>query len=90
MVNMPLFQSIEDAWFGSSGNMILVAFGIMFFFLIVMLIIGIDFRFALMLIAPLIIVFTEIGWFPDWVAGIFWVLVVGIAIFIFWNLLRER
>ena len=85
-----IFQNIENALFGGVGNMYLVALGIMVFFLIVMMVVGLDFRFALLIDTPLTLVFADVGWFPKWVGGIFWVVVIGISIFIFWNFVKER
>ena len=83
-------QQIEDALFGSSGNMILVGIGIMAFIFVIFLIFNIDFRLALLFDSPLILAFSKVGWFPSWVGGVFWVLIVGIGIYMLINIIRER
>ena len=87
---MEIFQTVEDALFGSAGSLYLVAILIMAFFFILFLMFNIDFRLALMIESPLLLAFSEIGWFPAWVAGVFWILIVGIGLFIAWNFIKER
>lgn len=87
---IPEIQSIQDSLFGTVGNLALVGLGIMAFFIVIFMIFNIDFRFALMIDAVLIPAFVEMGWFPLWVLGVGWVLIVGIGLFMLWILIKER
>ena len=84
------FQTIQDSLFGTAGNSYLVALGILAFFVIAFLIIGLDFRYALLIPAPLVLAFVSLGWFPQWVGVMFWFLVITLGGFIMWNLIKDR
>jgi hypothetical protein len=82
---MPLiFQTLEDSLVGIFGSMALVALIIMFVLLIGFLFLGIDFKFAVMFVSPLAPAFTAIGWFPTWVAIVFWIAIIVFAGYILW------
>lgn len=82
---LPVFiQTLEDSLQGVFGSMSLVALLIMLAFIIGFMFVGIDFRFAIMFSSPLAPAFVAIGWFPGWVAIIFWILVVMFGGYILW------
>lgn len=87
---IPLISSINDALFGISGSMYLVAIIIMVFFFIAFLVIGIPFKYAVMFTSPLALAFTSIGWFPQIVATIFWLLIGGLGLFMLWTYISDR
>ena len=86
------FQQFEQVLTGMTGtsHMYLWALGIMVFCLIGFLFAGIEFRFAVLLIAPLVVGFGYMGWFPMWFWVFFVTIVFAYGIYIFWNYIRER
>lgn len=90
-MSMPVVvQLVEDTIHNVFGSMYLGAIVIMFLLLIGFLFCNIDFKFALLLISPLPIVFSNIGWFPGWVGGVFWVIVVTFGGLVIWNTLKRE
>lgn len=83
-------SEIMQSWFGFTGDYTLIALGILAFFVLGFVIIGLDFKFALLLCLPLAAVFTAEGWFNTWFSFIFWFLAVAITGFIVWTHLIER
>lgn len=90
LLTIPLIEVIEQTLVKATGSLTLVAFGIMAFFLIGFMFSGIDFRYSILIITPLVIIFTKMGWLPIEVSGIFWVIIIGFALFIAWNYIKER
>lgn len=87
---MPVvFQTIEDSLQGVFGSMTLVALLIMLAILIAFLLIGVDFRFAVMFVSPLTLAFVSIGWFASWVGIVFWILVVMFGGYILWTIIKR-
>jgi len=89
-MSLPLIDTISASLFGSSGSMYLVGLLIMLFFFIAFLIIGLPFKYSLMFVSPLPIAFVQIGWFPQIIATIFWLLIAGFGIFMFWTYISDR
>jgi hypothetical protein len=85
-----ILQTIQNVLVGTTGDLYLYAIGVIAFFLIAFLMLGMDFRFALALCSPLVMGFSYIGWIPKWIALILWIVVVGFGIFIVVNYWRER
>jgi hypothetical protein len=80
---------MQNAWGLSSGAMWLVAITIMGLILIGLLMSGVDFRFALMFLAPLLLAFADDAWIPTWIGGLVWIFIVGFTMFIAWNRFKE-
>jgi hypothetical protein len=85
-MTMPIFfQTIEDTLQGVFGSMALVALLIMLALLIGFMFVGIDFRYSIMFISPLTLAFAQIGWFPQWVSIVFWIVIVMFGGYILWS-----
>ena len=84
------FTTIQQALFGSTGDYLYVAMGILVLFVVLFLFVGIDFKYAVMFTAPLGIAFSNGGWFNSWVGVVYWLLVVSMGIFTVWQLISER
>jgi hypothetical protein len=92
-MSIALFTSLQDSLFGMTGDLTYVALGILLFFIIILLFVGLDLKFAIILTAPLGVAFSPsigFGWLPIWVAISYWVLVVGMGIFTIWTYISER
>lgn len=85
-----MFGGLEDALFGFSGSMWLVAIIILIVFIVAFLIVGVDFRYALIFSSPLVLGFTEIGWFPIWIQTVFWLLIIGIGAYLLYTYMSDR
>ena len=83
-------QQIMGSWFGITGDMTIVAMMILIFFLLAFLLVGIDFRFAMLFCLPLAIAFTAEGWFSAWFSVLFWIITLGLGGFIVWTMLSDR
>jgi hypothetical protein len=84
MVMPVLFQTLEDSLQSVFGSMSLVALLIILAFIIGFMFVGVDFRYAIMFSSPLAPAFVAIGWFPTWVAIVFWILVIMFGGYILW------
>ena len=89
-MSLAILDTIQASLFGISGSMYLVAIGIMIFFFIAFLIIGMPFKYATMFTSPMVLGFVEIGWFPQIMSLIFWLLIAGIGIFLFISFISDR
>ena len=90
LLAIPLFQTIEDALFGSLGGAIIfVLLGILVF-IIAFLMAGIPFRFAVLFSIPFIWGASQVGWLPVWVEGLFWFFIIGYGIYLFYTLVMSR
>jgi hypothetical protein len=84
-------EGILHSVLGTGDNgLILLALAILLFFTVAFMIAGIDFRIVLLLDTILIIGFSRMAWIPKYIEGIFWILVVGIGLYIAWINLSER
>jgi hypothetical protein len=83
-MSIGFLTSISNALYGITGSYILLGTLIILFFLIVFLIIGLEFRYSIMLIAPMIIAMAFGGWFGPtlWVSVTTWLLIVGLGLFL--------
>jgi len=84
-----LFTLVENSLSQTFGSMVIVGLAIIFLFFIVLVIAGVDFRFSLIIIAPLLLAMASSGWFPAYIGGLVWVVVIGFGLFIAWNRFRE-
>ena len=92
-MSIDLFDGIMSNWFSSTGDYTLIALGIMAFFVIVLVIAGLELKYSMMFTLPLAVAFSpEVGsgWLSPWVAGLYWVLVLGYGGFMLWNLIADR
>ena len=86
MVN--LFSSLmEQSLFSVFGNLELMAFILIAIALFIMIWRGVDFRYALMLIAPSVARIAEGGWIPSWINLVLWFVVVGFGLYLGWKAL---
>jgi hypothetical protein len=86
---MAVFVALQESLVSMFGSMTYVAIAIILFFLIGFLLTGFDFRFALLIITPLIIVFSSVGWFPKWIGGFAWIIIIGFGLYIAYRMLHE-
>jgi hypothetical protein len=84
------FTQLEQSLFGMTGNYFLIAIGIIAFFLIVFMLCQIDFRFSILMIAPLGYVMATKGWFNNIYGFTFIGIVIVLGGFVVWNTIRER
>lgn len=73
---------IEQVGMALFGRLDLFALAVMFIILCLFLLAGIDARLSIILIAPLIVAFSQSGWFAGWVGGLAWAFIIGISIYI--------
>lgn len=83
-------ENIMASWFGFTGDYTLIAIMILIFFLLAFLLVGLDFRFALLFCLPLAAVFSAEGWFALWFSVLFWFIAVGLGGFIIWTMFSDR
>lgn len=85
-------EQIMSSWFGFTGSYVLIALGVIAFFILAFLIIGLDFRFALLFSMPLFVAFGEEGWLgaTAWVKVLVWFIAVGLSIFLIWSMFSDR
>jgi len=88
MVLANVFQTLQDTLVSVFGNLAIVAILLMGLFFIGFMFIGLQFRYSLLITAPLVLVFSQNGWFPQWVGGLFWILIVGIGGYIAWTYIK--
>ena len=81
----PIFEILESSLFGVFGSFMLlaVALAVIFFFILVWR--GMDFRYALMLIAPALVKLSSGGWLPAWFEFVIWFFVVGFGLYLAWK-----
>jgi hypothetical protein len=85
------FTTITESWFGATGDMTYVALGLILFFTIMLLFVGLDFKYSILLTSPLAIAMGEAGWFGVvWVQYAYWLLVVALGIYTTWQIISER
>lgn len=82
MSSMLVAKTIEETLVGWTGSLAVAGLLIIAFFFIILLIVGLDFRFSLMFVMPLGVAFSDFGWFPGWVSIMFWILFVGLGVFL--------
>lgn len=86
------FEQIMSSWFGFTGSYILIALMILGFFILAFLIIGLDFRFALLFSMPLFVAFGNEGWLgaSKWVSVLVWFIAIGLSVFLIWSMFSDR
>lgn len=89
ILTIPILTNITNQLESSSGNMWIAALGIMVAFMLVMMIVGVDFRYAVMLVSPGLIIFSDIGWIPVWIGGLIFILFIGFGAYMAYNRLKE-
>lgn len=89
-MSVEIFDQVMTSWFGYTGDYTLIAMGILLFFVIAMVLIGVDLRFALLFCLPLAVVFTANGWFTPWFSVLFWIISVALTGFVLWTSIIER
>ena len=81
-LSIGLITTINDTLFGMTGDYALLGGMILLLFLVVFLMVGLELRYSVMLIAPLAIAMSFGGWFPIWLNVVFWLMVVGLGTFL--------
>ena len=89
-MSIPFLETIMTSWFGYTGDYTIIAMGILVFFVLAFVLVGIDLRFALMFCLPLAGVFTASGWFSPWFSVLFWFFTIGIGGYLLWTSIIER
>lgn len=89
-MSVPLITGINDAVVGLTGSYYLMGILIMVFFMIAFLIMGLQFKYAIMFTSPLVLGFVEMGWFPVIVSTFFWLAIAGIGIIMLWTQFSDR
>jgi hypothetical protein len=86
-----MIDAIEENLFGTLGSYTLFAVAIICIVLVALLFIGVEFRFALLILAPLIVGLSYMGsdWLPQWIVGLAWIIIIGYSIYIFSQFLRQ-
>lgn len=69
----------------SFGSLWIIALIIMIMFIIAALLMGVDLKFAMLFLLPLIMVFTNYGWLPLWTGITFTMIVVGFGGYMMWT-----
>jgi hypothetical protein len=87
---MDFLSVLQGSLFGVTGSLYLVGILVMIFLIIAFLIVGIPFKYSVMFTSPLAIAFVQVGWFPQIIATIFWVLIAGIGLFLLWSQISDR
>lgn len=72
------------------GSVYIFSLAIIVVILLMLLFAGLDLRIGLLLTMPLFASFGTIGWLPQYVTGLAWMLFVGFGMFTVWNFIRER
>lgn len=83
-------EQIMSSWFGFTGDYTLIALGILAFFVLGFVLVGLDFKLGLIFCLPLAVVFTTAGWFSTWFSFLFWFIAVGLSLFIIWTHIIDR
>lgn len=81
---------LEQIMTGIFGSMNLASIMIIFFFLIVFIILGLNVRMGIIATAPLGVTFALVGWLDSWVGGLYWVFIIGFGLYTVWNLIAEQ
>ena len=89
-MSLDLLDQIMSSWFGYTGDYTLIAIGILVFFVLAFVLVGIDIKFALIFCLPLAGVFTVQGWFSLWFSVLFWFVTIGIGGYMLWTTITER
>ena len=89
-MSLNLFAGMEQSLVQSFGSLYLLALGIIIVFTIGFLMTGIDFRVVLLMDSILVIGFARMAWIPSYIEGIFWILVVGLGVYLLWTNLFNR
>ena len=85
-----ILSKIEESIVGALGGHELFAIAICVLFLVSLIATGNDFRYSIMIIMPLIPAFAQSGWFPIWVEGLFWIVIVGFGIYFVYGIIRRE
>jgi hypothetical protein len=89
-MSLNLFNGIEQYLVQSFGSIYILALGLVLFFTVAFLIAGVDFRLIILLNTILVIGFSRMGWIPAWIEGAFWILIVGLGLYMLWIKIFER
>jgi hypothetical protein len=89
-MSLVFIDTIQSALFGSTGSLYLIGIVILAFFIIAFVMIGLPFKYSIMFTSPLVLAFVEIGWFPQIISAIFWLLIAGLGIFVLWTQFSDR
>ena len=89
-MSLDLLDTIMQSWFGYTGDYTLIAIGILIFFVLAFVLVGIDVRYSLIFCLPLAVVFTAQGWFSTWFSIMFWFATIGLGGYIFWTNIIDR
>lgn len=81
---------LEQVFTKTFGSIYILSLAIIVVILLMLLFAGLDLRVGLLLTMPLFAAFGEIGWLPQYITGLAWILFVGFGMFMIWNYIRER
>lgn len=84
-----MLNELENALVTQFGSLTIVALIVIAFFIIAFLIARIDFRFVILLISLLVLGLSRAGWIPSWVEGAFWIIGIGLGLYIAWTYLQR-
>lgn len=89
-MSFPMLDLFEQVIIKTFGSTTTFAFILIAIFIILFLFAGLDFRISGLIVMPLFMGFAAIGWLPEYVNGLAWIILVGFGLFIMWNWIRER
>lgn len=81
----PFIDLLESSLFGLTGDITLLAIILFVVFLFLLVWRGVDFRYALMMLAPCLAKLSSGGWLPVWVEPVLWFFVVGFGLYLAWK-----
>lgn len=87
---MTLDVLIEDILIGIFGNLNYAAVLIIAFFIIAFIFIGLNVRFSVLATTPLGVTFSDVGWLNSWVAGAYWIFIIGFGLYTIWALIMQE
>jgi hypothetical protein len=81
---------LETVLMSIFGNLGYAAIAFLFLFIIIFIIIGLNARFAILATMPLGLAFTASNWLDSWVAGLYWMVIIGFSLYTLWTLLQSE
>lgn len=85
---LPLFSGIEQGLISWLGSIALVGTVIILVFVVLYVLNRINFRYAIMVVGCAIPSFVKSGWFPPWVEGLTWFIVVGFGLYYAYSIIK--
>lgn len=82
------FSGIEQGLISWLGSIALVGAVIILVFIILYVLSRMNFRYAVMIVGCAIPSFVRAGWFPGWVEGLTWFIVVGFGLYYAYSIIK--